>query len=211
MKHLKTFGLAIVTAMALTVFVGVGGAVAGPTELYIGHTTAGNANGTGGVATHWTLKSGTSATQSDTSGELADTCKASTIASTTGQTTASLVSGTITSLTWGECTFPTKTVTNGALDITYVGDKNGDGQGDGTVTGTASVVTTLTFGLFDCRYGTGAGTHLGTLSGSTAGPAALSINATINEVSPHVFGCPETTKWVANYSVTSPLGLNVRQ
>ena len=212
MKHLKILGLAVVAAMALTAFVGVGTAAAGPTELYVGHTTAGNTDNTGGVEIHATIAAGTSALLSDTSGELADTCKASTVLGKTTNTTATTLDGNISSLTWGECDFPTKTLTGkeGSLDITYVGDKNADGQGDGTVTGTGSEVTVLVFGFIDCIYGTGAGTHLGTLSGSTAGHASLAINATI-ELQSGGFGCPETTKWVANYTVTTPTGLNVRE
>jgi hypothetical protein len=206
MKHLKMLGLAAVAATALMAFIGVGTAAAGPTELYAGHVTQ-----EAGLTIHSTLAVGTSAKLSDTSGELADTCKGSTVHGTTSNTTAAQVTGEIKSLTWSECNFPTVTLTNGSLDITYVGDQNGDGQGDGTVTGTGSVVTVKVFGLFDCKYGTGAGTHLGTLFGTTAGTTTLSINATVLEQAPHVFGCPETTKWVANYTVTSPLGLNVRQ
>ena len=64
------------------------------------------------------------------------------------------------------------------------------------------------FGFLDCIYGTKA-SHLGLLTGSTASHARVEINGVI----PLVTGafCPETTKWVANYTVTTPTGLNVRQ
>jgi hypothetical protein len=207
MKHLKMLGLAAIAAAALTAFAGAGTASANSTELYTGHATQG-----AGLTLHMTLKAGTSLVVNDTSGELNKTCKQSTVAAKTGQVTVvnGEISAAIESWTLGECTFPTATLTNGSLDITSVGDINGDGLGDGTVTGTGTDWTTLVFGLFDCIYGTGAGTHLGTLLGSTSGNASLSINAVINETAPHRFGCPETTKLVANFTVTSPVGLNVR-
>src|SRR4051794_27258140 len=102
MKHLKILGLALVAAAALTAVVGMGTAAANPTELYIGHTTAGKTDNTGGVELHSTLKTGTSALLSDTSGELADTCKVSTVAGTTTNTTANPLDGNISALTWGE-------------------------------------------------------------------------------------------------------------
>lgn len=205
MKHLKMLGLLAVAATALLALVGVGTASAHPTELYTGHTTANS-----GLTLHAVLDTGTTALLTDTSGELADTCKESTVnVKTTGKATEEgEIHGEIETLTWGGCTWTTKTLTNGSLDITDIGDVNGDGQGDGTVTGTASRVTVQVFGFLDCVYGTGAGTHLGTLTGSTAGHATMDINATV-KLQEGAF-CPETTKWVAKYEVTSPTGLNVR-
>jgi hypothetical protein len=199
MKHLKMLGLAAIAATALMAFLGAGIASAETTELFSGATTQG-AN----TVIKSSLSSGTSATLSDTSGELADTCKGSTVEGKTSNATGSPVSGSISSLTWSTCTFTTNTITNGSLSITKK-----SGTNDGTVTGNGSVVTVVVFGLFDCLYGTGAGTHLGTLDGVTSGNATLAINATVLEQGSHKFGCPETTKWVANYTVTSPTTLNV--
>jgi hypothetical protein len=147
---------------------------------------------------------GTSGLITDTSAELADTCKGSTASGKTSSTTGTEVTVALESLTWSTCTFTTTTLTNGSLSITRKAGTN-----DGTVTGIGSVVTVVVFGLFDCKYGTGTGTHLGTLDGVTSGNATLPINAVIKEQGTHTFGCPETTKWVANYTVTSPGGLNI--
>jgi hypothetical protein len=201
-----------VATAALMLFGVVDPAYAGPTELYAGHTTAGNSNNTGGVAIHATLKSGTSSLLGDTEGELFHTCNMGTLAGTTKHTTATTVDAAVSSLTWGStfnCTGVTKTLATGSLDITYVGDQNGDGQGDGTVSGTGLQFTVLLFGTLDCVYGSGSGTYLGILSGSTSSHASLTINAPLQRQSG--VGCPETVKWSANYVVTSPTGLNVRQ
>ena len=198
MKYLKMLGLAAVAAAALTAFLGAGTASAESTELFAGATTLSS-----GATIDSSLTTGTSALLSDTSGELADTCKGSTVEGKTTNTTGSPITGSISNLTWSTCAFTTKTITNGSLDITKIAGTN-----DGTVTGTGSEVTVLVFGFIDCVYGTGAGTHLGTLDGVTSGNATLDIKATINLVSGG-FGCPETTKWVANYTVTTPAALNV--
>lgn len=210
MKHLKMFGLAAVAAAAMMAFVGVGTAAAGPTELFVNHVTAGATDNTGGVTIHATLASGTSAVLSDTSGELADTCKGSTVHGVTHNTTAERVTGDIEALTWENCNWSTETLNEGDLSVTYVGDVNGDGVNDGTVFGTGSEVEVEVFGFIPCLYGTEEGTHLGTLTGSTEGHAKMDINAMINKLGGSGF-CPETTRWVASYTVTTPTGLTVGQ
>lgn len=194
----------VTSPTGLNVADGTGGGGEENTELFEGGTTLEKE-----AALNLTLTSGSSALQSDTSGELADTCKGSTVGGNTTSTTAGEITLAIETLDWSSCTWTTTTLAKGSLDIKYVGDINGDGQGDGTVTGTGTEVTNQVFGFLDCVYGTGAGTHLGTLTGSAAGHATISINAMIKLVSGAF--CPETTKWVASYTVTSPTGLNVRQ
>ena len=197
MKHLKMLGLAAIAAAALTAFLGAGTASAETTELFGGATTLSS-----GSTISSSLESGSSAQLSDTSGELADTCKGSTVEGKTTNTTGSNVGGSINTLDWANCTWTTNTLANGSLSITKKASSN-----DGTVTGSGSQVTVQVFGFLDCTYGTGAGTHLGTLDGVTSGNATLAINAVINLESGAF--CPETTKWVANYVVTSPTSLNV--
>jgi len=87
----------------------------------------------------------------------------------------------------------TDTLTPGSLSIAATG----------LVTGAGSVWTT-NFGGVSCRYGTGGGTSLGTLT-----TGKLVVNAVINEQEPKSFICPDTTKMVANYTVTSPHDLTV--
>jgi hypothetical protein len=197
MKHLKIHSLAAIVATALMAFLGAGTAAAESTELFSGGSTASS-----GAATKYSLFSGTFLIFSNTSGEVITTCNG-TIETKTTNTTGTSVSGNISTLDWTTCTFPTTTLSNGSLSIASKAGTN-----DGTVTGTGSKMTIEAFGLFDCVYGTGAGTHLGTLDGVTAGNARLPVNAAIILQEPK-FGCPETAKWVANYTVTSPTALNV--
>lgn len=197
MKHLKMLGLAAVAAAALMALVGAGTATAETSELFSGATTLSS-----GTTIKSSLKAGTSALLSDTSGELADTCKGSTVEGKTTNTTGSPVTGNISTLDWNECNWTTTTLVNGSLSITKIA-----GGSNGTVSGSGSKVTVQVFGFLDCIYGTGAGTHLGTLDGVTSGNATMTINATV-KLQEGAF-CPETTKWVATYLVTSPTGLNV--
>jgi hypothetical protein len=184
MKHLKMLGLAAMAAMALMAF-GAGSASA--SELYSTGTTV-----PAGTVLHATLEGG-SAVLSTTDGKtLVDTCTTSTVAGKVSYPAGGDASGAISSLLWGGCTVTTHTLTNGSLSINSVG----------TVTGAGSVVT-VNFGGVSCRYGTGAGTDLGKLTTGT-----IAINAVINEQAPTSFICPDTTKWVANYSVTSPHDLS---
>jgi hypothetical protein len=180
MKYVKMLGLAAMAAMALMAF---GAGTASASTLY--STGVKVAEGT---ELHATLESGTTATLSTTDGKtLVDTCSSSTVKGKVSYP-GGVASGAIESLTWGGCTVTTDTLTNGSLSI----------NNSGAVTGSGSVVT-VNFGGVSCRYGTGGGTALGTLT-----TGKLAVNAVINEQAPTSFICPDTTKWVANYTVTSP-------
>jgi hypothetical protein len=198
MKHLKMLGLAAVSAVASPLLLGGGTASAEMTELFGGATTLSS-----GSPVSATLSSGTSALLTPTSGELMQTCKGSTVSGATTNATGSAVSGAISTLSWSTCINTTNTLTNGSLSITKRANSD-----DGTVSGIGSRVTVLVFGFLDCVYGTGTGTHLGTLTGVTSGNATLAINAVLN-LQEGSFGCPDTTMWVANYTVTTPAALNV--
>lgn len=64
-----------------------------------------------------------------------------------------------------------------------------------------------TFGV-KCTYTAGTGIDLGTLTGSTSGKAAIDLNTVVSK-SAGDFLCPETVKWTATYTVTSPSLLSV--
>jgi RHS repeat-associated protein len=182
MKYVKMLGLAAMAAMALMAF-GAGSASAASSLYSTGVQVP------AGTELHASLEAGTSALLSSTDGKtLVDTCTGSTVAGTVEYPAGGDAKGSIGSLTWGGCTVTTDTLTNGALSV----------SSSGAVTGTGSVVT-VNFGGVSCRYGTGAGTSLGTLT-----TGKLAVNAVINEQAPTSFICPDTTKWVANYTVTSP-------
>jgi hypothetical protein len=187
MKYVKMLGLAAVAAAALMAFVGAGTASA--TELYSTGTTV-NA----GTVLKGSLEPETTATLSTTDeSSIVDTCTGSTLEGPVDTYTGGDATGTITTLGWSGCSFTTDTLTSGSLSI----------NSSGTVSGKGSVVT-VNIGV-SCRYGTGEGTTLGTLNTGT-----VSINAVINEQAPKQFLCPDTTKWVAKYLVTSPHDLTAK-
>jgi hypothetical protein len=183
MRYLK--GLAA-TAIAAGALLSSGAASVTAAELYSTGVTV-NA----GTMLHL---SGSLLTKRTTDGNnLIGECSVGTVEGTTMNTAGTTVTVEVTALSWEGCTTTTDTLANGRLHI----------DAAGTVTGTSSVFTDA-FGGVSCRYGTGAGTALGTLK-----TGKLAINAVINEQAPTSFICPDTTKWVANYSVTSPHDLTV--
>lgn len=190
----KIFSLAAVTTMALMAFLGASTAAA--TVLFGGETKLES-----GATIHGTLTSGTSAQLTTTAGGAIDTCTESTVQATTANTGKSgeAVSAAVNSLTWGGCSLTTDTLTNGSLSINWTAGTNG------TISGAGSVVTVNT-GV-SCRYGTGGGTHLGTVTGKKS--PTIDINAVVNEQEPKHFLCPDTARWTASYTVTSPAGFNV--
>jgi hypothetical protein len=199
MKHLKMLGLAAMAIAALSAF---SVASASATELYSGATTLGHTTITG------SLTKGTSAELKTTGGTLLDTCTGSdiTITATPGGGTGVPVVGHVTNLQWTGCTKTTDTLELGTLEVAYTSGLNGTLSGKGFK---VTVAMSAEFGG-TCSYtlGTG-GTTVGEAKGSTTGPATLVINATVNGASGNSFLCPSDTKWIANYTATSPSPLHV--
>jgi len=201
MKHIKTLGLIALAAMAVMALVGVGTASA--TELYK-KTAGGNE----------TLKSGTSivatltgtANLTSTSGAALDTCTGGEVAGKTTNTGSSTetVNGNIEKLTWTGCTEPTETSTLGSLEIHNIA-----GTTNGTVTGKNSIVkvNTTIFGAV-CEYTVGEKLDLGTLRGATSSTGNATLEIGVVVPAKNSFFCPDAN-WSANYTVTSPVGLNV--
>ena len=206
MRHLTA---QIVSAMgiAMALMATANAIPAGATELYWGSTTLGV-----NTTIHATLEAGTSTLLTDTSGNPIDTCTTSTVHGSLkyAGTSTTTAYGDISELTWGApgdpCTMTTTTVARGQLEIHHIA-----GAHNGTLTGKGTVVAIQVFGN-ECLYGTEPTTDLGTLTGTTdtAKHATMDINAIILELPPKKFLCPDTTRWIANYTVTSPTGLNVR-
>jgi hypothetical protein len=200
MKYLKMLALAAMACTALMAFA----STASATTLKSGGT-GGTVLKTGSTITG-TLKSKTSATLSDTSGFIQNTCTSSTVSGTTSNETGTTVTGTITTLDFASCTRPTVTLKGGTLHVASIA-----GTDNGTVTGSGSEVETEVPGGGHCVYGTSTGTHLGTLVGATSstGTASLSINAVLPLIKTVNGVCSSTAKWVAEYTVTTPVGLVV--
>ena len=202
---MKTACPLIIAVLAAALF---SASPASATELYSGSTTLG-VNATIDAS----LEPNTSAELTDTAGKPVDTCTTSTVhgAISVAGSATSTAKGEIETLTWGSagdlCTQPlTTTVAKGQLEVHHIA-----GTHDGTITGKGTVVDILVFGVH-CLYGTEPATDLGVLLGKTGltEHATVFIKAVIPELEPNKFTCPDTTRWVASYTVTSLTGLNVR-
>jgi len=201
MKHLKMLGLALAAAAAVMAFIGAASASA--TVLCENNQTSA-CTSIHAAKSKESFSSTTTATLSTTGGILEDTCTGSTVSgeiTNAGSSSTTVVGSVATaSLTWTGCTNTTKTLTGGELEIHSIA-----GSDNGTVTAKGFAVTVLMSGL-DCAYGAGTGLDLGTFvpNTSTGLGGTLAINAVVKRNNEHsnVF-CPETAKWVANYTQTS--------
>jgi hypothetical protein len=199
MKHLKILALAATATGALLAVFGAGTASA----TVICSTTAdpcpsGQAwpNGT---KIDW---SGSSVIQKDTSGNTIDNCTTSTIngeITNTGSATET-VTLTIGELTWGGCTFTTKTVSTGnKLKVHKIA-----GTSNGTLTSDSQIEWTINTVLFgSCVFGVAAETSVGTLSEGKGTAATFTANATVKRFGTN-FACPETYRLTGTYVLTVP-------
>ncbi|HEX5594127.1 MAG TPA: hypothetical protein VFX35_12365 [Solirubrobacterales bacterium] len=199
MKHVKIPAL---VGMAIAALMALAAAPASATEIYSGATTLKS-----GTAISASL-SGT-ASLTTTGGTALDTCTGGGVTGITtndGGASGVSVAGTVEKsyVTWTGCTKKTQTLEGGTLEINWKEGLNG------TVTGKGFKVTVEMIAEFGgtCSYTLGAGKGLGTLVGSTTSNATLAINAVVTGASGNSFLCPEDTKWVANYKVTSPSPLH---
>jgi len=194
MKHVKMLGVAAVAAAALIAFVGVGTASA--TTLT---NEAGEVVKTGSTI-DFSIPSGKSAVLVNTIGEEIDQCSSSTASGKTTNEggTGVAVKGNVETLTWGSCTFPTKTLTVSSLQV------NGTGSGNVSATGTFEV-TINTILLGSCIYGVTNGTPVGTLASGTFTANAVAEKFPVGSN----FVCPPTAVWTGTYTATEPKGLKV--
>jgi hypothetical protein len=198
MKYVKILSLAAVAAMALMAFA-AGSASA--TSLYNGTTKLSNT-----ATLDFSIPSGGSANLVDTSGTSLDKCSTSTAKGklTTNEGTPS---GALTELTWGSCSFPTKTLTLGGLKVTQIGaTTNGKVESNATIEVT---INTILFG--SCVYGVEKNTEIGTLTTAAAGTATFDANAVAKRLTGSQAACPETSKWTGSYTSTEPDQLRVEE
>ena len=192
-------GLAAIAALGLMAFVGAGTASA----TTLSTDAAGTVKYAAGQEIHSTLKSGNSAILANTAGETIATCTTSTVKGNIVTATGTWVSGSISSLTWGQeggkCSQTTDTLANGSLEIMKTGADEGE------VIGKGSKVTLSIFGV-SCVYGTGEGTKLGTIKGGEA--PELIIKAALARIEGG-FLCPTTGTWTATYVVTTPHAVHI--
>ena len=196
MKCLKALGLASVTAMALTAFLGAGSASA--TVLC---TTTSTPCGTGWHVDRleFGLRAGTSSRLRSTSGFLEATCTGSSFVATktvTGSSTSTSRSAvTAANLTWSNCAQTTDTLEGGELEIHQI-----SGTDNGTVGAGGFRITTVIGGL-GCIYGAGIGIDLGKLTGGF--DTILDIEAVLLKQPGSAFLCQSNVVWEAEYTLTN--------
>jgi hypothetical protein len=197
MKYLKILGPLVVAAISLSVLP-ADAAAAGPVFCTVQESPCPEANRwAAGTELDFSLKSGTNATLLSTEGESIDTCTGSTAQGKLEK--AEGLTGPIESLTWSGCTFTTKTLKAGKLEVEHIaGTHNGTVRADGTAEVT---VNTIFFG--SCIYGPAGGTDLGELKEGK--PATFASSAVLKKFAGSNFACPETVKWAATYTLTEPV------
>jgi hypothetical protein len=195
MKNFKLLGVAAVAAMALMAFAA---SSASATSLYNGSEKLSNT-----ATIHFSVPAGGSVGIKDTIGNTVRTCKSSTMK---GKliTNEGTPSGGLTELTWGSCTFPTKTLALGGLKFTQIGTTT-----NGKVESNATIEVTINTVLFgSCAFGVNANTEIGTLTTSAEGAATLDLNGVAKKLSGGS-SCPETFRWFGMYVSTSPVNIRV--
>ncbi len=196
MKNLRLLGLVAIAAMAPMAFAA---SSASATVLYNGSTKL------TGALLDFSLEALAHARLTDTSGNTLDDCAVSTVKGNTKNTGSATetVKGTIGTISWESCTFPTSTVTAGSWEFHWTSGTNG------TITSASEIGVTINTVLFgSCVYGVKAGANLGVLTTKSSGVAVFDANATVIKLSGGG-ACPETAKWTANYYNTSDENLRI--
>ena len=201
MRFLKTLGAAIVAAAALAAFVGAGSASATVICSTEADPCPAGQAWPNGTAIDFSIPSGSSASLTDTSGNSLDKCTTSTVEgsiSNTGSSTDT-VTMIILGLTWGNCTFTTKTVSTGIKFKVHKipGTKNG------TMTSDSQLEVTINTGLFgSCIYGVATTRDLGQITFGKSN-ISLHLNMPAKRFGSN-FACPQTALWTGTYVLTTP-------
>ncbi len=207
MKNLKLLAIAAFAAMALMAFAASWASAEGG-MLYNGATTLGV-----GSKLDFSIPSGSSANLVDTKGNSLDKCSTSTIRGELTKAGSSTVNPTakLTELTWGSCTFPTKTVALGNLvvdwDFETRGTVKADNETEIPATATEVTINTVLFG--SCIFRATFAQALGTLTTFSSGAATFDANAVVYRSLSSPSFCPETAVWTASYTSTEPTNLRV--
>jgi hypothetical protein len=199
MKYIKMLGLAAVAAAALMAFVGAGTASAAGVLCSAQEAPCGAGNKWGTQTLEFSASASTLLRETSL-GETINTCRKSFVSGTiTNGNSSSNASGSISSLTWTECTWTTTTVANGGLEVVSAGSH------DGAVRANAEVKVTISIPFFgSCVYGVTAGTILGTIT--EGNPATFDSNAVVSKSSGSSITCPNTANWTGTYTQTVPSG-----
>jgi len=200
MKYLKMLALAAVAAGALMAFLGAGTASASKLCSTTVDPCPAGQGWTANTPIDFSIPSGQSANLVDTTGEPLDNCSTSTVKGkiTVAGSGTETTTGPVEELTWASCTFPTKTLTLGKLEVHRIaGTSNGTVTADGTFEVT---INTVFFG--SCIYGVTSGVSLGDIT--EGNPAIFHANAVAEKFSGSNLACPSTSRWTATYTLTFP-------
>jgi hypothetical protein len=186
MKHLKMLGLLVMAAAALMAFASSASAnpiLTGPKGEEYTSTLSASLEGSA------LLKAG-----------IEDTCTASTATGTVSTNNTTHAKGTLSGLTFTNCTQHTTVEKAGSLTIN---DK-------GEVFSENSRVKVQITGIASCWYGAETGAvKIGTLT--FGHPATMDISTTTLQRQPpsDTFWCASTGTWTGNYKITTPSGLTL--
>ncbi|MGN6276423.1 MAG: hypothetical protein ACTHNP_10940 [Solirubrobacterales bacterium] len=198
MKHLKTLGLALVAAAALTAIAGAGTASA--TVLCKNNLNTETCSekypvGTVGVAS----LTGTGVMET-LAGTVINTCTSSTAKETLqneGSATTT-VAGKVAAaaLSWSGCTSPVNVLAGGEAELHWI-----SGTDNGTITAKGFEVTTTLSGV-SCTYGLGSTMKdWGVVVGGA--PGSLEVNSVVKKVAGS-FACPAEARLTGKYVNTEP-------
>ena len=197
MKIIKTVSF-VVMAMTLMAVVGVSAATATVMCKNGVSTTSCTEPYGAGTVIEATLTSGTTMILETAGGTILDTCTSSTMKAITenkGSAVETYIDD-MTSLTFGNCTRTTNTVTLGSLVTHHI-----SGTDNGTVTAYDPTHVTIDTIFGSCTYGNEGELTLGTLKGGN--PASITINTNVSKIMGN-FACPNPARWTASYTVTAP-------
>jgi hypothetical protein len=197
MRQIKSLGIVAFTAVAVMAWFGYG---TGSALGRICSTATNPCTSPWATPTtmEFSLKFGSSAKLTDTSANTLDTCTSSSGRGslTSNPAGSGTASGTINESSGGGCTVTTDGVLLGGLKFTSAG------SGNATVTANAKIEITVNV-FSSCNYGVESGTNVGTTTAGTGTSVVLTANAVAKKLNGG-FLCPETTKYVAVYVLTSP-------
>ena len=198
MRYLKMLGLAAIAAAALTAIAGAGSASA---TVLCSTTVEPCPAGQKWVNTtlDWSLTPGTSLVQTDTAGNVLNTCKESTAKWTMVKSGSAVetVTGQDELTSFGACTVATVTLKLANTEIHKIA-----GTSNGTVTADGVTEITINSPVFgSCIYAVPNGASIGDIT--EGNPAAFHVNAVTKRLGGGAL-CPETDKWTATYILTSP-------
>jgi hypothetical protein len=191
MRYLKTLGVALVAAAALTAVVGAGAAQAETTLCKNTETPCAAGNGYGvGTSVEASLESGTEAILTAGGEFLQTNCKSSEVAGKLE--TATTPSGKLSKLSFTNCNRTVTTKKPGEITLHWDAEHNGNLTAKGFQIEVTAGVT--------CIFGGEVKSGLTVTGGS---PAKLDATATIPKESGSIF-CPSSAVWHATYILNSP-------